>query len=212
MAQEGIDPLILSLLLDDLNILEDQGKGKQREGHHTDLELAIQSMKDDIMAVQTSLQDEVMALSTSLAAAADQNLLASMREEERLAEQDHRYALALNNGERTENVTSTYEPTEIDNNNDAVSVVMSDLMSRITIRDHDCNGEGSSRSPFPYRMPTMTKECVSCLERFRDPGFTSTCGHEFCLDCVRQMFLGAIKDEELYPPRCCGQVVPPESL
>ena len=37
----------------------------------------------------------------------------------------------------------------------------------------------------------------------------SSCGHNYCRDCNRQMFLGAIKDEELYPPRCCGRIVPP---
>lgn len=26
---------------------------------------------------------------------------------------------------------------------------------------------------------------------------------------MKQLFLGATKDEELYPPRCCGNVVPP---
>ncbi|KAJ6031341.1 hypothetical protein N7540_002073 [Penicillium herquei] len=210
MAREHIDPLALQLLLDDLNILEDQGKVKQREGDNTDLELAIQSTKLDIMATQTSLQDEVMALSTSAAMATDQNLLTSMREEEHLAEQDYRYALALKNGGQTENVTLMYEPTETDNSDDVVSAAMSDLMSRITIHDYESGGDGSSRSPPPYETRSMTYKCVSCLETFRDPGFKSDCGHQFCLDCLRQMFLGAIKDEELYPPRCCGKAVPPE--
>ncbi|KAJ5710901.1 hypothetical protein N7488_005057 [Penicillium malachiteum] len=209
MAQEKVDPLALQILLDELDILEDQQKGKQKESHDTDLEISIQSMKDDIMAIQTSLQDEIMALSTSVAVAMDQDVLASMREEERLAEQDRRYAAALSNGEETENATPTYEPTETDKNDDVVSAVMSDLMSRITIRDDQSNGEGSSRSHLPYQTAAGITECGSCLERFHDPGFTSACGHEFCLNCVRQMFLGAIKDEELYPPRCCGHVVPP---
>ncbi|KAJ5913640.1 hypothetical protein N7504_002523 [Penicillium tannophilum] len=89
---------------------------------------------------------------------------------------------------------------------DAVSVAMSDLMSRITINDD--NGESSSRSIPTSRTSNLIKQCVSCLEKFHAPMFKSSCGHEFCRDCLSQMFLGAIKDEELYPPRCYGEVVP----
>ncbi|KAJ6021268.1 hypothetical protein N7540_006772 [Penicillium herquei] len=207
MAHEETNTLSLQLLLDDLDHLEDQQKGKQVAGKHTDLEFAIQLMKEDISAAQASIQDGILALSQSTAIATDQIVLASIREDETLAEQDHRYALALSNGDlhRFEKSTSP-ESTLLDTNDDAVSVVMSDLMSRIAISDDASIGESSSR---PTQMHSRTKKCVSCLEEFHDSVFESSCGHEFCLDCVRQMFLGAIKDEELYPPRCCGEVMPP---
>lgn len=89
---------------------------------------------------------------------------------------------------------------------DAVSVAMSDLMSRITINDD--NGESSSRSIPTSRTSNPIEQCVSCLEKFHAPMFKSSCGQEFWRDCLSQMFLGAIKDKELYPPRCCGEVVP----
>ncbi|KAJ5738436.1 hypothetical protein N7493_001591 [Penicillium malachiteum] len=53
-------------------------------------------------------------------------------------------------------------------------------------------------------------ECVVCLEGTHNSMLTNTCGHGFCLDCMREMFLRATKDEELFPPRCCGEAFPPE--
>ncbi|KAJ5102337.1 hypothetical protein NUU61_004559 [Penicillium alfredii] len=90
MVDEKIGLLSLQLLLDDLDQLEDQQKGKQIAGKHTDLEVAIQLMKEDISVAQTSFQDAILALSTNIAVATDQNVLASIREDETLAEQDHR--------------------------------------------------------------------------------------------------------------------------
>lgn len=38
----------------------------------------------------------------------------------------------------------------------------------------------------------------------------ATCAraHTYCCDCVKQLFINACKDEELYPPRCCRQEIP----
>ncbi|KAJ5710907.1 hypothetical protein N7488_005063 [Penicillium malachiteum] len=59
--------------------------------------------------------------------------------------------------------------------------------------------------------PSGTKtECVVCLEIPQTSTLTNTCGHGFCVDCMREMFLKATKDEELFPPRCCGKTFPPE--
>lgn len=53
-------------------------------------------------------------------------------------------------------------------------------------------------------------ECAACLEHYNtNTLFISLCGHGYCRDCNRQLFIGAIKDEELYPPHCCGRIVPP---
>ncbi|PWY92177.1 hypothetical protein BO70DRAFT_367399 [Aspergillus heteromorphus CBS 117.55] len=220
--------LTLQLLREDLEGLENQQKGKQVAGCHTDLEVAIQCMREDIIATQTSIEDGKLAISTSSAVASDQNVLAAIKQDEDLAEQDRRYALALGLGDEEQTGTITHdddddeddhvpELRDIDSvpkvqNDDAVSVVMSDLMSRVTISDESAsNGEGSSRAMISSQsqISDIQKECVSCLERVHTIMFRGRCGHEFCRDCVRQMFLGATKDEELYPPRCCGAVVPP---
>lgn len=208
MAHDKSNDLALELMLKDLEDLEDRQKGKQVAGEYSDLEIAVNCMRDDILAAQTSIQDRVLALSTSTAVANDQNALASFRNDENIAEQDRRYALSLS--DPTLDPPDTPAPTEMpptEENKDVVAMILRDLMSRMHIDDDPPNGEGSSMPS--SRTSGAMKECVSCLEKFHTTIFRGSCGHEFCRDCLKQMFLGATKDEELYPPRCCGNVVPP---
>lgn len=205
--------LILQLILEDVADFENKQKGKQAAGKHTDLELALVYMEEEALATQAFIQDRIMALSTSTAIATDQNLLASIKFDERIAEQDHQYVLSLDNEEPIPQ-NSSYDiainkATSPDENEDAVSVVIGDLMGRMTLNDETDNGEGSSRYNPSLQAANSGDECVSCLEKCDTTMFVGSCGHGFCHDCTRQMFLGATKDEELYPPRCCGNIVPP---
>lgn len=219
MTYEQSKFLTLEILLEDLDDLEDRQKGKQAAGIHSDLELAIKCMRDDILAAQTSVQDGILALSTSTAAlalststaaATDQNVLAAIRNDESVAEQDRRYALTLSNPEMDPRCPpAPYDLVPPEVNDDAVAATLSDLMSRITVFEDPPNGESSSDSTASSRSSSNVSECVSCLEKIHASMFRGSCGHEFCRDCIKQMFLVATKDEELYPPRCCGEVVPP---
>lgn len=51
-----------------------------------------------------------------------------------------------------------------------------------------------------------TVECVSCSEiRPVVWSLVSACGHAYCSSCVAKLFTNCIKDEQLFPPRCCRQ-------
>lgn len=203
---------ILQLLEDDLKHLESQQKGKHAAGNLTDLEATIAIMKDEILAAQTSMQDEILAISTGTAIATDQNILMSMRDEERVADQDHRYAIALNSDERgAPHISAQGRPIpEGEEANDAVSTIMADLMNRVSLSDNTNNEAGPSRSASSSKSKAPGTECAACLDHFEASFmFMSSCGHSYCRDCNKQLFIGAIRDEELYPPRCCGQIVPP---
>ncbi|KAJ5423062.1 hypothetical protein N7445_011170 [Penicillium cf. griseofulvum] len=214
MEQDQNKRMILQLLSGDLDDLENRQKGKQAAGKGTDLELAIACLREDIRTTQISIDDEILAISTSTAIATDQKILASFQHEERLANQDHQIALALRNGTSTSNdILNSSLVNEItlldDDDYDAVSIVMGDLMSRMALSDNASNnGEGSSRIP-SSRTNSIMRECASCFSKVDTIMYKGPCNHEFCRACTRQMFLGAIKDEELYPPRCCGNVVQP---
>ena len=211
MAYEQSDHLVLQFLLDDLNNLENQQKGKQRAGKLSDIEVAIKCMRDEIQGAQSSIQDGKLALSTVTAVVADQNVLASIRHDETMAEQDRRYALALSNGEMMPHDTPALGETEsTEEEGDTVSAIMSDLMSRVRIYDDQTNEPCSAPSMLTSPTSSIAKECVSCLEKFNTTMFRGSCGHEYCRDCMKTMFIGAIKDEELYPPRCCGDSMPPD--
>lgn len=55
-----------------------------------------------------------------------------------------------------------------------------------------------------------TSNCDSCLEQ-RQIFLIKSCNHSYCYTCIRELFLGAIRDEELYPPRCCAEPFPAET-
>lgn len=70
----------------------------------------------------------------------------------------------------------------------------------------DSPSRGASVSP-----PTQSKrKCTSCLETIDDLAFAGRCGHDYCFDCMKSLFIGATRDESIYPPRCCGQPIPRE--
>lgn len=197
----------LQLYLEDLTELEDQQKGKQVAGKLTDLELAIASMKDELLAARVSLQDHVLAISTSTAIATDQNILMSIRYDENVAQRDHQLARGMDRDEHCipHNANESAPAAEGFDNSDAISTVMGDLMERMTLAHREDDGGPSRRSAQTHHTLIQCGSCLEDTEAF----FESSCGHEFCRDCTRQLFLGAIKDEELYPPRCCGRIIPP---
>ncbi|KAI9044865.1 uncharacterized protein KD926_011038 [Aspergillus affinis] len=207
-ADENLE-LALQILQEDLEELETRQKGKQRAGQPTDLELAITTMREDILALQTCIQDRAMAVSTSAAIVSDQHLLQSLRQEEAVAERDHGYANALQNDQPHTLMISNANSAHEGDFDDSISTVMEDLIDKLALTNKPDNGEGSSRlvSPSHARIP-----CVSCLEFFdRAELFMNPCGECLCHDCTRELFLGSIRDEELYPPRCCGRIITPET-
>lgn len=217
MDDDQDNDLISRLLLDDIEELQSRQKGKQAVGTQTDLEVALNHQREQILALQTSTRDRNFALSMVRAITTDQNLLAAIGDEERRAEQDRRYALSLSNGHSiTQGAPSSLaigRAVSVPNNDGAASSVMGDLRNRFALDDKPDNGEGSSRyiPSSRSRMLSPKIECSSCFEKCDAILFEGPCGHRFCRGCTRQMFLGAIKDEELYPPRCCGNHVPPET-
>ncbi|KAK2461386.1 hypothetical protein APHAL10511_006610 [Amanita phalloides] len=49
-------------------------------------------------------------------------------------------------------------------------------------------------------------ECMGCFDSFKSfEGLRSSCGHYFCLPCVRTMVMASVSDESLFPPKCCNQ-------
>ncbi|OKL57856.1 hypothetical protein UA08_06595 [Talaromyces atroroseus] len=198
--------LALRLLLADLDALEERQKGKQVAGKLTDSEHAIATMRSDVIA----LRDQILAVSTSTAMATDQAILMSMAREEVIASQDHQTAVALDRTEESVNYFAQIgpPPPEDMSHNDAVSMVMRDLMNRASLTRQNNAGDTSLPSNLATQGHNTTIKCVCCLET-REPFLRGYCGHELCRDCAREIYLGAIRDEELYPPRCCGRPFSP---
>ncbi|MCJ1389727.1 hypothetical protein MMC18_002584 [Xylographa bjoerkii] len=55
----------------------------------------------------------------------------------------------------------------------------------------------------------LKKTCASCQEpvAYFDAVY-GPCGHDYCKDCVKQLFFMATRDKSLFPPRCCHEAIP----
>lgn len=64
----------------------------------------------------------------------------------------------------------------------------------------------------PQPEPVMAK-CTACQEEHR-VCFTAKapCYHTYCRGCLENLFKQSMKDESLYPPRCCKNPIPVESI
>ncbi|KAF7712768.1 Uncharacterized protein PECH_007342 [Penicillium ucsense] len=61
-------------------------------------------------------------------------------------------------------------------------------------------GRGAEPPTSPRRKP----ECSSCFEEIEEPAYVSSCLHTYCVECLRELFLRATRDESVFPARCCG--------
>lgn len=113
-------------------------------------------------------------------------MFSAIVEDEEVAKKDRKLALALGGGRMSSVSASVPE----------VSHIESLPPSR---------SQTSSPGPSFIRRTKQT-ECVSCAESHRC--IATPCGDFYCADCLRQVFVMASVDEELYPPRCCRQEIP----
>lgn len=61
----------------------------------------------------------------------------------------------------------------------------------------------------PAQQPQGTVECVACTEQVSATDMTATpCSHKYCRKCITRLFEDALRDESLFPPRCCRVAIP----
>ncbi|KAJ6036593.1 hypothetical protein N7540_000872 [Penicillium herquei] len=208
MDKQSMD-FALKLLLDDIAELEEQRKGKQTAGQLNDLEYALACMRENLLAAQTSIHDRKLALSTTKAASTDQEILEFLKNDDLIAQRDHEYARALNRSNRNNIPFRRFDNGALASaKDDSISLMMGDLMNYIVQEDQPGSGEGPS-FPSSSSKPQARKKCASCLEICEEITFIAVCGHGYCYECTRNLLLVAIRDETLYPPRCCRNVMRP---
>ncbi|KAH9914844.1 hypothetical protein B0H21DRAFT_658496, partial [Amylocystis lapponica] len=54
--------------------------------------------------------------------------------------------------------------------------------------------------------------CAICMNLIRGVGIRAPCGDFYDRACILELFEAATRDEELFPPRCCRQQIPLESV
>jgi len=85
------------------------------------------------------------------------------------------------------------------------------------------NGARPNRPPYRKISPGFRSHrdyaqvelvtCVACTERWlKSYTFSAPCRHRYCPECLTVLFDNATKDDSMYPPRCCEQVIPLASV
>ncbi|KAI1464732.1 uncharacterized protein F4812DRAFT_466974 [Daldinia caldariorum] len=221
--------LITALLLDDAEQMTSAAKGKQLEGTLTDAEFALQLYSEELNNAASFASDRQMTRSIQEAIQTDQDTLVQFQREELMARNDREISRALSLG-----ISSDTLHAEGVGSDDSESVGNLELMDKLSalyitgVEDEDrgdsdveslltaAGEQPESSSWAASRMPQKTarrRTCLACGER---KCFTKVarapCDHEYCRDCLVQLFQCAMADESLFPPRCCRQNIPLDKI
>lgn len=71
-------------------------------------------------------------------------------------------------------------------------------------------GQVESSSWAAKRNPSNAakRQCTACHESFTYHDLArAPCKHEYCRDCIRDLFQASLTDDTLFPPRCCKKPI-----
>lgn len=179
--------LIIQMQREDVHHLMIEGKGKQRLSNLSDVELS-----DGELALQLSLQE------------LDIQEPFNLEKEMDMAKIDD---VLFDGGIDDENLTKLQIRTFYEKQNLAQQV------SPFAAPQAESSRWAASRV---YKTPVHyeeSNECCVCSDRkpFYDV-LKMPCGDEYCVGCISELFERAMTDETLYPPKCCRQVIPLQSI
>ncbi|KAJ3579468.1 hypothetical protein NPX13_g1094 [Xylaria arbuscula] len=174
-------------------------KGKQPEGTMTDTQVAFNSFMEELRAADTFLADRRMTRSIQSAIQLDGDALLQSQNEERIAEQDRNLSVSLSKGEREPPAPqSTSLPLAQDE----------EILEKMALvaSQPESSAWAASRQVGTARQK---RSCEACGEQKHFAALSrAPCQHEYCRECLSQLFRNAIVDESLFPPRCCKQPIP----
>ncbi|KAI9802682.1 MAG: hypothetical protein M1825_002704 [Sarcosagium campestre] len=204
--------LVLSLQLEDVETLIDRRKGKSKEGVLSDFEVALDLHREELRRNDNICADRRMCRSIGLAVEDDGLLLVQERAAETRAFNDRQIACRLG-GIRPQSLSVASEAGVEPVDEDLVAKLRSLNFSNESLGhesgDKSDLGESSSAAVECFvRAPNDNppRRCVACTEvRGQADMMLAPCEHEYCRDCISDLFSAATTDESLFPPRCCNR-------
>ena len=186
--------LILKLQLEDVQELRSRSKGKNREDQVDNAQVALDLQEQNLECLRSLISDRHMTQSITNAIETDGRTIseavrATQSGNPQNCVLDDKVLSKLAGQYMSENIAQQLY-NNIAGKKDGSTQMTSETETRI---DGAVTGPGSGR----YR-------CVICLEvkKFFEV-MEAPCGHPYCKPCLRELFVAATKDEQMYPPRCC---------
>ncbi|KAK6344340.1 hypothetical protein TWF696_007979 [Orbilia brochopaga] len=212
------DDLILALTMqmDELQFEQESYKGKERAGQQPDWNFALEYYQNVVNDLVTFYNDRKMASSIADAVYQDAQAIEAIVAAENTATRDREQVL------RMENATATATPPV---DNDDTASIFTDYERYTTLPPHifeplsdDDDGQseaGPSSRPQAKALDCFAEQITCGVCNDYVPAGISVrcpCGHIYCRECLRRVAHNAIKDESMYPLKCCKQEVPVETL
>ena len=177
---QASEDLILSLQAQDLADLQRASRGEGTNEAVSDADLALRLYNDELRCHAVSVSDHAYS--------------ARLGEAER------------DNGRETSDFVSSTPAFDHVIAQTEETRVPSDSQQNI---GHDIGGSSvSPQSEITTAIPIPTCSCVSCSFQGSEHHFVhAPCGHDYCEDCLTQVFSNASENEAYFPPRCCKQEI-----
>lgn len=227
------DPLtfniILQLQLEDTEELASTAKGKQREGTLSDADLALQMYTEDLKACDASMADRKMAQSIALAILRDAQLIHHEHIQEQQIARDRKLAATLeaNVGAAPPPLTARPNTDQDDMNiwedpemlSKVAAIYMPELETSspppLTTDSESDEGTAAESSAWAARRKANDKPklghyvaCGDDKDVFEVARVPCKHRHEYCRECLAELFRLSMTDETLFPPRCDGELIP----
>lgn len=79
---------------------------------------------------------------------------------------------------------------------------------------HSVGGESAAWAASRQKpLTAVYRQCIVCdLKKPLFETFQTPCGHDYCQECLHTLFQLSVTDETLFPPRCCRQEIPFQSV
>ncbi|RAH55205.1 hypothetical protein BO85DRAFT_470556 [Aspergillus piperis CBS 112811] len=190
--------------LQELQEYLDSQKGKCRADDNEDY---LQVFGQELRAHKRSLEDNKLASSIAVAVHSDSQVIATITREEAQASDDRRLAIRIN--ERNDDSNSSTTDCAVEQPQAATEPQSSDdeciAGPSMTYRERQALELEKSAA-------TETRCCVCYESFFAHKMKQLDCNHNYCDDCLKDLFLRATKDSTLFPPRCCRMPIHLEAV
>jgi hypothetical protein len=217
MEDEATATLAIRLQLDDLSELELIDKGKGNADNLSDAAIARQLVQDELLQTQTFINDLRMTRSIGSAVLSDGLILSDYELQERLTAAEQQLQRRGIDSPAILRVHDQRNNPEIDD------TTLSQLCSRYVAQPESSNqkvisgngtGEASSSSQGGNSRKRPLQELCGVCNELQPVAHLSRllCGHIYCYQCLQQLYETCTKDEQLYPPRCCRQIIVTRSI
>jgi len=167
----------------------------------SDLAIAYMVYQEELQIAQRLWGDRKMALSESNTSPDNQQAIGEALAVEQQARRDREIARGIRGADDLECGNATNAAREAAISLETGMDNLTSTLKRLDI-DHACHHEHSDTS---HSSTPMTVCCACDDHHPQNQTIRNACGHDYCKECIADLFHRSSKDEQLFPPRCCRE-------